>query len=325
MPRSAHSLKSILALIVATAFAVFGTALSTTAQAANIHWKFTGYTTRPPQSQLDAVKAGPGRVHEAKVSGAFQPAMSGAGTVSLSFKTDDVDRRVYLTTLQFSFTTGVEMRTLTPGQKLRFNGVLVMGGNALAKAVPARGTGTISADNGDYFLTTEGMIEQNASGEGTVTVPNGVPGSTFVIHVNAHEGAYGALGGSMDIAYVAVAGAAPVTDALSTPAPSPAPSPAPTADALGSRLVVNELNGLWIGLWTRRPGTDIFDAVWRSAQYPEVHDVIRLEKLAGDQVVLTRDGNGGRYYGTLSADRRAIAGTASWYAAGMSWSARIDR
>jgi hypothetical protein len=321
MKKAARSFNLVHAWIVAMAVVVFGAALNPTAQAADIHWKFSGYTTTPPQSQLDAVKAGPGRIEERKLSGAFQPAKSGAGTVSIYFRNDNVDRQVYLTTLKFSFTTGVDMLALTPGQKLHFKGTLVMGGNALAKALPARGSGTIAADNGDYFLTTEARIDQPGNGEGTLTVPGGVPGSTFVIHVHAQDGAYGALGGNMDIGYVAVGGAAPVTTSQATPAPSGAPA----ADPLGSRLEVSELDGLWVGLWTRRPGTDIFDAVWRSAQYPEVRDIVRLEKLAGDEVVFTRDGNGGRYFGKFSPDGRAIHGTASWYAAGMSWSARIGQ
>jgi hypothetical protein len=109
------------------------------------------------------------------------------------------------------------------------------------------------------------------------------------------------------------------------PGPDSAPGTPRVADALGSRLDVNELDGLWTGVWTRRPGTDVFDAVWRSARYPEVHDVVRIETISGDQVVFAREGNRGRYFGTLSSDGSMISGTASWYSPGMTWSARIGR
>lgn len=109
------------------------------------------------------------------------------------------------------------------------------------------------------------------------------------------------------------------------PEPDRVPGIIPGTAALGSRLDVDELDGLWTGVWTRRPGTNIFDAVWRSAHYPEVHDVIRLEKISGNEVVFTRDGNNGRYYGTLSTDGSMISGNASWYSSGMTWSGRIRK
>ena len=307
-------------LLAAIAIVGLGMAASLPSQAATGYWRFSSYATKPPQSDLDAVAAAtaaqqPGRVYEARATGAFQPARSGAGTVELYFKTDNVDRQVYLTTLNFSFTTGVDMLALTPGDKLRFRGVLTMGGNGLAKAFPASGSGKMAAGNGDYFLTTEGAIDQPANGEGELQVPNGGPGSTLIIYAAAIEKAYGALGGTLEIYYEWVEG--------TPPSPGVQPPPGPAADALGSRLDVNELDGLWIGVWIRRPGTDVFDAVWRSAQYPEVRDVIRIETISGNEVVLTRDGNGGRYYGTISPDGSMIAGTASWYTSGMSWSAQI--
>jgi len=313
--KRSFGLVSTLLLAVA---AIGLTALQPTpAQAAEGYWAFQSYATTPPQAQLDAIaRANAPRVFEQHVSGAFQPAESGAGSIDLSFKTDDVDRRLYLTTLKFSFTTGVEMRVLNAGQRIRFRGVLEMGGNALSKAIPADGTGTISADNGDYFVNTAGGIDRVGNGEGDLVVPSGSPGAVMTIHVQGHLGSYGALTGTMDLTYVWRAGPPPVATAH--------PSPGPAADAIGSRLEVNELNGLWIGVWTRRPGSNIFDAVWHSAQYPEVRDVIRLQSIRGRQVVFSRDGNGGTYYGTLSADGRSIAGTASWYTSGMSWSARLS-
>jgi hypothetical protein len=311
------------ALFIMMAAILTAAAAGAPAKAAEGHWRFTGYTMEPPQSQLDETDRGMrkmGRTSETKVTGAFQPAASGAGSVDLFFKNDDVDRRIYLTTLNFSFTTGVEMRALTPGQKLHFNGVLTMGGNALSKAVPASGNGALSVGVGDYFVYLQGAIDRGASGAGEFLVPRGGgDGDTMTIHVAGHLGSYGALSGTMHISYAWVPGAAaPLGDQS-----GPSNSGGPAADALGSRLEVNELDGLWTGVWTRRAGTNVFDAVWRSSQYGEVRDIVRLESLSGGRVVFTRDGNGGRYYGTFSADGGTISGTASWYTAGMKWSARV--
>ena len=70
-----------------------------TAQAAEGHWRFTGYTLAPPQAELDAsdrAERARGRASERRITGAYQAAESGAGTVELFFKNDDVDRRVYI-------------------------------------------------------------------------------------------------------------------------------------------------------------------------------------------------------------------------------------
>ena len=160
------------------------------------YWRYAGSATTPPQSQLDQATAGPGRTFEQKVNGAFQAAGSGAGTLNLSFKTDDVDRRVFLTTVTFSFTVDADMRSLSPGQKLRFHGVLTTGGNALAKALPSRGSGKMAAGNGDYFLTTESLIDQPASADGVFEVPRGSgQGDRLTIYAAGHIGSLGALKG----------------------------------------------------------------------------------------------------------------------------------
>jgi hypothetical protein len=200
-----------LSLVLAAAV-MLGMAAGQPAKAAPGYWSFSGDGTSPPQSQLDETDRATramGRASETRVTGAFQPAGSGAGSVDLYLRNDDVDRRGYLTTLNFSFTTGVEMLTLTPGQEIRFNGVLVMGGNALSMALPASGSGTIAADNGDYFVTTNGAIDQSAGGAGDFVVPSGAPGGTLTLHVEAHLGSYGGLTGRMDIYYEWVAGAPP--------------------------------------------------------------------------------------------------------------------
>lgn len=294
---------------LAMALAIFVLAIGTPAQASG-YWKYTSYATKPPQSQLDLLKPLPGRVDERRVFGAFQPAMSGAGTVKIFFKTDDADLRVFLCTVEFSFTTGVEMRTLTPGQKVRFKSVLQAGGNALAKALPSYGTGDMAVDNGPYFLSTRAAIDQPGNAEGTITIPGGGPGATMMIYMQGQASSAGALTGRLEMYYAWVEG--------TPPSQGPNSQTGATADPIGSRLDIQEIDQ-WKGTWTRRPGTNIFDAVWRNnAGGGEVRDVIRLESVQGNKVVFTRDGNGGRYYGTLNG--RTISGTASWYAPGWAWS-----
>lgn len=81
-------------------------------------------------------------------------------------------------------------------------------------------------------------------------------------------------------------------------------------------------NGVWKGQWTRRPGTNTFDAHWTHPNGAQVKDVIVIESLQGDKVVLFRKGNGGRYTGTLSSDGR-VRGTMSWDDGGSRWEGQI--
>ena len=71
-------------------------------------------------------------------------------------------------------------------------------------------------------------------------------------------------------------------------------------EVLGKTMIVREVAGanVYNGTWTRRAGTDIFDAVWNGS----LRDVIQIEALNGRQIVFYRQGNKGRYSGTLSAD-----------------------
>jgi|GEM_PF-3490309 len=133
----------------------------------------------------------------------------------------------------------------------------------------------------------------------------------------------------------------PGTAAGFSPVPSPSPggtvipaaTPSPeatggqtlTATSLGSTWTVNEV-GRWFGKWIRRPGTNIFDATWKNRSGQTVRDTVTIESLKGNTIVMVRQGNGGRYFGTLSADgSRITGGTASWYKKGENWSATISR
>jgi hypothetical protein len=78
---------------------------------------------------------------------------------------------------------------------------------------------------------------------------------------------------------------------------------------------------LFIGTWTRRGRSSVFDAVWRNVDTgEEIRDTLRLVE-AGDRIVFHRDGNNGEYQGHFSPDARHIEGTTSWYGPGWFWRA----
>jgi hypothetical protein len=113
-----------------------------------------------------------------------------------------------------------------------------------------------------------------------------------------------------------------------TPAPpvSPRTPPAPTetksksmmAPTLGPVLTITEA-GVWQGTWTRRPGTNIFDATWRGPNGQIATDVIEIVSAEGNKIIFKRKGNNGTYTGTLSPGGTKIAGSASWYSPGQQW------
>jgi len=109
-------------------------------------------------------------------------------------------------------------------------------------------------------------------------------------------------------------------------ASAPTQPPAPTAAAAaipGSVWTVVEV-GEWFGTWTRRGGSNVFDAVWRHRTTPgQWRDVLTVESIEGNRMVIFRQGMNGRYQATLSADRKTLTGTASWYQPGQSWSGQI--
>lgn len=92
-------------------------------------------------------------------------------------------------------------------------------------------------------------------------------------------------------------------------------------DVLGTQLKIKEVAGstVYNGTWTRRPGTDIFDAQWGG-----IKDVIEIESVNGNEIVLYRHGNKGRYYGTLSPDGSQVSGTADWYKSDWYWNGTVS-
>jgi hypothetical protein len=78
---------------------------------------------------------------------------------------------------------------------------------------------------------------------------------------------------------------------------------------------------LYVGTWTRRGRSNVFDAVWRNVDTGgEIRDTLRLVE-AGDRIVFHREGNNGEYQGHFSRDDRHMLGTASWYDPGWFWRA----
>jgi hypothetical protein len=250
-----------------------------------------------------------------KVSGGVQPGPGdGKGSIDLFFKTDNADREVFLATSTQTFGANSQLVTLVPGQKVVFTAGVVVGGNDKSRALPATGSAQIAIDNGDYIAQASAKLGQTASAKGEATIPNGGPGATMVILFKGHLAHLGAMSEDLRMNYVWVASAAPPVSTV----------PASRFGAvLGHSLNVREVAGgtVYNGTWTRREGTDVFDAVWNGV----VRDVIQIESLNGNQIVLYRQGNNGRYYGTLSANgSRITSGSTSWYSAGWNWSATVS-
>ena len=100
----------------------------------------------------------------------------------------------------------------------------------------------------------------------------------------------------------------------------------------GSTWLVEETcpDQKWVGTWTRRPGTETFDAIWKKTSGEqsgtEVRDVIDFKGVANGKVSLYRHGNSGTYTGKLSSNGRKVKnGDATWYNNGCYWKAKINR
>lgn len=93
---------------------------------------------------------------------------------------------------------------------------------------------------------------------------------------------------------------------------------------LGSVWQVQECCG-WSGTWTRRAGTNVFDARWRHTNGSQAQDTITLQSWnkTTNEIILKRQNLNGTYRATLNPSARTLTnGTASWYPAGEKWSAR---
>ncbi len=82
----------------------------------------------------------------------------------------------------------------------------------------------------------------------------------------------------------------------------------------------------WIGVWTRRGNSNVFDATWRHCWMNETkQDVIEVESVDNGKLVLFRQGIKQRYRGTFSTDQPGrLRGTADWFGPDMIWTASIE-
>jgi hypothetical protein len=312
------------------ALVLLGTGFSPSTALAAGYWQFEGIDLSPKQSVLDETARGMremGRVFDARVSGGFQAA-GGRGSVQLFFKVDDVDRHVFTTEGTYTFGAGRDMSVLVPGEKITMEGALSITSNLPG----ATGAGTMWVQNGDNFIEFSTPAGQQASNRGSFTVSAG--GDTMWISATGGVSSLGSLNETVTIYYKWIEGPVPPQsdegiappDSGNQGATSNEPvdqgNRVPGGDILGPQIQITEILG-WSGTWTRRQGTDVFDATWQNVNGSTATDIIRITQVNGRNVTLSRDGNGGTYFGTVSADGETIAGTASWYPADTTWSGVI--
>ncbi len=95
--------------------------------------------------------------------------------------------------------------------------------------------------------------------------------------------------------------------------------------ALGSQWQVTECCG-WSGTWTRRPNTNVFDAVWRHTNGSSASGVVELKSWnqSTNEVIIYRQSMNGSYKAQYNPTSRTLTnGTTTWYPAGQIWSAII--
>jgi hypothetical protein len=94
---------------------------------------------------------------------------------------------------------------------------------------------------------------------------------------------------------------------------------------LGNIWYVTECCG-WVGTWTRRPNTNIYDAVWKNTNGATATDIIELQSWnrTTNQVKLYRQSINGTYTALYNENNGTlINGITTWYPSGQSWSAII--
>jgi hypothetical protein len=175
------------------------------AQAAPGYWRFDHIQGAPTQEYLNTIKAGPGHIHEQKVTYAFQNDYAGKGAITLYFKNDDADHRVYVSSYTYNFGTSTDMSVLVPGQVVKFKGDVTFDSTFPS----ATANGKMAVDNGDYFLAFDGQRGGAASSEGEFKTPGGGPGATMDLYANAYLAANGAFSARLDVIYKWVEGTPP--------------------------------------------------------------------------------------------------------------------
>ena len=82
----------------------------------------------------------------------------------------------------------------------------------------------------------------------------------------------------------------------------------------------------WVGVWTRRGESNIFDATWTHAWMNQTtQDVVEVQLAKDGQVVVFRRGVKQCYRGTYSAQRpNKLRGRADWFGPDLIWKADIE-
>jgi hypothetical protein len=82
----------------------------------------------------------------------------------------------------------------------------------------------------------------------------------------------------------------------------------------------------WVGVWTRRGQTNIFDATWKHSWMNETtQDVLEVQLAKDGQVVIFRRGVKQCYRGTYSAEHpNKLRGRGDWFGPDLIWKADIE-
>ena len=82
----------------------------------------------------------------------------------------------------------------------------------------------------------------------------------------------------------------------------------------------------WVGVWTRRGQSNIFDATWKHAWMNQTtQDVVEVQLAKDGQVVVFRRGVNQCYRGTYSAQNpNKLRGRADWFGPDLIWKADIE-
>ena len=82
----------------------------------------------------------------------------------------------------------------------------------------------------------------------------------------------------------------------------------------------------WVGVWTRRRQTNIFDATWKHSWMNETkQDVVEVQLAKDGQVVVFRRGVQQCYRGTYSTQHpNKLRGRADWFGPDLIWKADIE-
>ena len=82
----------------------------------------------------------------------------------------------------------------------------------------------------------------------------------------------------------------------------------------------------WVGVWTRRGETNVFDATWKHCWMNETkQDVVEVQMAKEGQIIVFRQGVKQHYRATYSAQHpNKLQGRADWYGPDLIWKAEIE-